>query len=168
MDPIYITFPVAQSLIQQAQRGDRKASELQVKVKLADGSLYDQTGKIDFIDNQVDQATDSVTVRAVIPNPQGLLKDGQIANAMLELVTPQEQLVVPQAAVLVDQVGSYVLVVGADAKVEQRRITTGAQQGVEVAVLDGLKAGEKVIVDGLQKVRPGEPVNASPTKVVGA
>jgi membrane fusion protein (multidrug efflux system) len=168
MDPIYVLFPVAQGMIQQAQQSDRRTSDLQVRVKLADGSIYDQVGKIDFIDNQVDQATDSVTVRAVMPNPKRLLKDGQIANTMIELTKPQDQLVVPQAAVLVDQAGSYVLVVDGQNKVEQRRITTGAQQGVEVAVLDGLKAGEKVIVDGLQKVRPGEAVQASPTKVLGA
>lgn len=168
MDPIYITFPVAQSIVQKVQQSSRKVSELQVKVKLADGTVYDQTGSIDFIDNQVDQATDSVTVRAVIANPERLLKDGQIANTLIELATPEEQLVVPQAAVLVDQVGSYVLVVGTDSKVEQRRITPGAQQGVYVAVLDGLKPGEQVIVDGLQKVRPGQAVKASPTKVMGA
>lgn len=167
-DPIYVTFPVSTRQMLGAQKNGTHPGDLQVKLRLGDNTIYDQIGKIDFIDNKVDQSTDTVTVRASFPNPKGVLIDGQLANVVLQLAKPEEQLVVPQAAVLVDQVGSYVLVVDDANKVEQRRVRTGAQQGVEVAVLDGLKAGEKVILDGLQKVRPGQTVAASPTKSLGA
>jgi membrane fusion protein (multidrug efflux system) len=168
VDPIYVTFPVSQrQLIQAQEHAAAKASDITIRVRLPDGSLYDQPGKIDFIDNVVDQSTDSVTVRAVLPNPKQLLKDGQIARSVVEIADPEMQLTVPTAAIVVDQVGPSVMVVDAQGKVEQRRITIGQQQGVEVVVPTGLKAGERVIVDGLQKVRPGQTVQASATTVTG-
>ncbi len=169
VDPIYVTFPVAQrQLVQAQEHAAANASDIKINVRLPDGSIYDQPGKIDFIDNQVDQSTDSVTVRAVLPNPKGILKDGQIARPVVEVSDPQQQLTVPMAAVVVDQAGPAVMVVDAQNKVEQRRITLGPQQGVMVVVPQGLKAGERVIVDGLQKVRPGQVVQASATKVTGS
>lgn len=169
MDPIYVTFPVAQRQLQQAQKhAATQAGAITVRIRLPDGTLYDQPGKIDFIDNVVDQTTDSVTVRAIVPNAQGALKDGQIARAVVEVSDPQPQLTVPVAAVVIDQAGPSVMVVGGDGKVEQRRLTLGPQQGVETVVSKGLNAGDRVIVDGLQKVRPGQVVQASVTKTAGS
>jgi membrane fusion protein (multidrug efflux system) len=169
VDPIYVTFPVAQrQLVQAQEHAAAKAEDITVRIRLPDGSLYDQPGKIDFIDNQVDQSTDSVTVRAVVPNSRGILKDGQIARPVVEVAEPQPQLTVPMAAVVVDQAGPSVLIVDPQGKVEQRRITLGPQQGVAVVVPEGLKPGERVIVDGLQKVRPGQTVQASAATVTGS
>lgn len=169
MDPIYVTFPVSQRQLQQAQKhAATQAGAITVRIRLPDGTLYDQPGKIDFIDNVVDQTTDSVTVRAVVPNAGGALKDGQIARAVVEVSDPQPQLTVPMAAVVIDQAGPSVMVVGGDGKVEQRRLTLGPQQGVQVVVAQGLNAGDRVIVDGLQKVRPGQAVQASVTKTTGS
>ncbi|HMR31765.1 MAG TPA: efflux RND transporter periplasmic adaptor subunit [Geminicoccaceae bacterium] len=169
IDPIYVTFPVAQRQLVQAQEhaaGD--SSNIKVRIRLPDGSIHAELGKIDFIDNQVDQSTDSVTVRAVVPNPKGILKDGQIARPIVEMAEPEPQITVPMAALVIDQAGSSVMVVDGQSKVEQRRVTLGPQQGVSVVVSNGLEAGERVIVDGLQKVRPGQVVQASATKVTGS
>ena len=169
MDPIYVTFPVSQRQLQQAQKhAATQAGAITVRIRLPDGTLYDQPGKIDFIDNVVDQTTDSVTVRAIVPNAQGALKDGQIARAVVEVSDPQPQLTVPMAAVVVDQAGPSVMVVGGDGKVEQRRLTLGPQQGIQIVVAQGLNAGDRVIVEGLQKVRPGQAVQASVTKTTGS
>jgi membrane fusion protein (multidrug efflux system) len=169
LDPIYLTFPVSQRQLLEAQRhAVGKAGAIAVRARLPDGSLYDQPGRIDFIDNQVDEATDSVPVRAMFPNPERLLKDGQIARAVVEVADPDPRLTVPMAAVVIDQAGPSVLVVGADGKVEQRRVRLGPEQGPEVVVVQGLKEGEQVIVDGLQKVRPGQTVAASPAAVAGS
>jgi membrane fusion protein, multidrug efflux system len=102
-----------------------------------------------------------VLVRAQLPNPEGMLIPGGIVGVQVERGAPKSSLVVPQSAVLLDQAGNYVLVVGDDKKVEQRRITTGVDQGRDVVVINGLKEGELVIVEGIQKVRPGQVVAAT-------
>jgi membrane fusion protein (multidrug efflux system) len=163
-DPMYVTFPVSTTVILSAQQAADGAlpdpSQFVVRLRLPDGTEYPQPGRIDFLSNQVDQGTDTLAVRAVVPNPKRLLVDGQFVTVTVEGAEPAEALVVPQAAVQIDQAGSYVLVVGEGDKVEQRRVTTGANQGRDVVVRDGLKPGETIIVDGVTKVRPGMVVDA--------
>ena len=115
-------------------------------------------------------ALDSVTVRAEFPNPKGTLIAGQVAGVLVEEAQPRQALVVPQAALLADQVGPYVLTVDGQGKVEQRRVKIGEGQGTDVVVQDGLKGGDRVIVDGLQRVRPGQAVQvaAEAAKPAGA
>jgi len=163
VDPIYVLFPVSQRALMQARK-DASAAELaglKVKLRFADGSTYDQVGKIDFVDVTVDRATDTVQVRAVFPNPKGELIDGQLVTVNLESGTPQEQVVVPQAALITDQQGIYVFIVE-DGKVAIRRVKTGGANGQGVIVADGLSGGEQVVVEGLQSLRPGMAVRASP------
>ena len=105
--------------------------------------------------------TDTVAVRAQLPNPDGVLIPGGIVGVIVERGAPHPALVVPQAAVLLDQAGRYVMVVDDAKKVEQRRITTGTEQGRDIVVTDGLKEGELVIVEGIQKVHPGQIVTAT-------
>ena len=173
-DPIRVTFPVtSRELLEVRKRAaetGQDARRFKVKLRLADGAVYDQTGTIDFVDVQVDQTTDSVTVRARFPNPRRLLIAGQIAGVMVEEAEPQQALVVPQAAVLADQAGPYVLTVDGQGKVEQRRVRLGEGQGTDIVVQDGLKGGDRVIVDGLQRVRPGQAVQvaAEAAKPAGA
>jgi membrane fusion protein, multidrug efflux system len=163
-DPIYVTFPVSAAVIAQLQ--DQASGKLPppdafvVRIVLPDGTAYPQPGKIDFLSNQVDQNTDTLTVRAVFPNPQLILVDGQFVTVTVETAAPEMALVVPQPAVQTDQAGSYVLVVDKADKVEQRRVTPGSDHGTGVLVQSGLKQGDKVIVEGLQKVRPGMVVAA--------
>ena len=163
-EPMYVTFPVSAAIIVQTQKeagGTLPApSSFVVRIKLPDGSDYEHPGKIDFLSNQVAQGTDTLTARAVFPNPQRLLVDGQFVSVTVESGQPVTALVVPQGAVPVDQAGPYVLVVGTDNKVEQRRVALGAPAGTNVVVQSGLKQGERIIVGGIQKVRPGMQVAA--------
>jgi membrane fusion protein (multidrug efflux system) len=164
-DPIYVTFPVSAAVIAQVQ--DEASGKLPppdafvVRVELPDGTVYPQPGRIDFLDNHVDQATDTLVVRAAFANPRRILVDGEFVNVTVEAAAPATALAVPQPAVLTDQAGPYVLVVDDSDKVKQRRITLGSNQGTDVVVQDGLQAGEEVIVQGVQKVRPGMVVTAT-------
>jgi membrane fusion protein, multidrug efflux system len=160
-DPIYVTFPVSQRQLMDYRRENGGAGPPVVRVTLPDGTLYGEPGKIDFLDVQVDQGTDTVTVRAELPNPDRTLVDGQFVNVRVERGEAEQVLAVPQAALQVDQAGPYVLVVGGDDKVEARRVTLGASEGDRAVVQDGLQEGERVIVEGIQKVRPGMAVAAS-------
>jgi membrane fusion protein (multidrug efflux system) len=164
-DPVYAIFQVSQRNVLEYKRrvaesggGDKY---LTIRIRLPDGSIYPHPGSIDFLDVQVDTTTDTVAVRARVPNPERLLIAGGVVGVILERGAPQSALVIPQSAVLLDQAGRYVLVVDAAKKVEQRRITTGVDQGRNVVVTEGLKEGEQVIVEGVQKVRPGQTVTAT-------
>jgi membrane fusion protein, multidrug efflux system len=156
-DPIYVTFPVSQRQL-LAHRGER--GDPVVRVTLPDGTPYEHPGKLNFLDVQVDRGTDTITVRAELPNPDRLLADGQSVGVRVERGEPEQVLPIPQAAVLLDRSGPYVLVVGGD-KVEARRVTLGDEAGTQVVIREGLQQGERVIVEGVQKVRPGMVVAVS-------
>jgi membrane fusion protein, multidrug efflux system len=164
-DPIYVTFQVSQrNLLEYFRRRAEEPSKnthVNVRIKLPNGTIYPHAGVSDFLDVQVDQTTDTVTVRATVPNPDHVLLPGGVVGVTVERGAPKSALMIPQAAVLLDQAGRYVLVVDAAKKVEQRRITTGAEQGRNIVVTDGLKEGEQVMVEGIQKVRPGQVVTAT-------
>ncbi len=166
-DPIYVTFQVSQREILDAQRrlaaAGNDPGSLVVRLKLPDDTEYAQPGKINFLDVQVSQGTDTATVRAEFPNAERLLVDGAFVNVSVERGTPVPSLVIPQAAVQIDQAGPYALVVNSEKKVEIRRLTIGRSAGVDITVNDGLKEGDLVIVEGIQKVRPGSVVE--PTTV---
>jgi len=164
-DPIYVTFQVSEREViaykQRVAASPDKAPHQTIHIKLANGTMYPVAGTTNFLDVQVDPNTDTETVRAKLPNPDGILVPGAVVGVIVERGAPRATLLVPLAAVQFDQAGHYVLLVDAANKVELRRITTGAEQGREVVVLDGLKEGEMVIVEGIQKVRPGQVVKAS-------
>jgi membrane fusion protein (multidrug efflux system) len=164
-DPIYVTFQVSQrNLLDYYRRraeDPAKNTHVNIRIKLPNGTIYPHAGLSDFLDVQVDPTTDTVTVRATVSNPDGLLIPGGVVGVTVERGAPKSALTIPQAAVLLDQAGRYVLVVDAAKKVEQRRVTTGVEQGRNVVVTDGLKEGEQVIVEGIQKVRPGQVVTTT-------
>jgi len=164
-DPIYVTFPASEADIiaykRRVAESPDKNPHVTIHIKLPNGVIYEQPGVTNFLDVQVQPDTDTVLVRAKLPNPEGLLIPGGIVGVMVDRATPKPSLMVPQAAVLLDQAGHYVMVVDDAKKVEQRRITTGAEQGRDVVVTNGLKEGELVIVEGLQKVHPGQVVAAT-------
>ncbi len=162
-DPMYVLFPVSQREFLEVRREGAKvdASELEVTLQFSDGSVYGQKGHINFVDVTVEKSTDTITVRATIPNPGGALVDGQFVRVSIGMGNPQEKIVIPQAALLADQQGTYVFAVE-NGKAAIRRITTGGETGINIIVETGLKAGEQVIVEGLQGVKPGAPVQASP------
>lgn len=162
-DPMYVVFPVStRTVIELQQRAGGKAGALTIRVRLPDGTLYDQPGKLDFIDNSVAGNTDTMVLRGIVPNPKRLLVDGELVQAILQDIKPTEALAVPRAAVLADQQGDYVFVVGKDNKVEKRPVKLGQSTPALAAVLSGLREGENVVVDGIQRVRPGLVVSPGP------
>jgi membrane fusion protein (multidrug efflux system) len=164
-DPIYVIFQSSERDIIAYKRriaADGGGPHVVVRVKLPDGSIYPQPGMSNFLDIQVTNTTDTVAVRAQFPNPDGLLIPGGVVGVTVERGAPKSALIVPQSAVQVDQAGRYVLLVDDAKKVELRRITTGAEEGSDIVVTSGLKQGELIITEGIQKVRPGQLVSASP------
>ncbi|MGR3714004.1 MAG: efflux RND transporter periplasmic adaptor subunit [Shimia sp.] len=139
-----------------------------VHVILPNGELLDEPGKVIFADNVIDPTTGTITLRAEFSNDRGLIVDGSFLNVRLESQQPSKVLMIPQASVQRDQRGDFVLVVGQQRTVEQRYVELGRQVEATVVVLDGLREGEAVIVEGLQRVRPGVEVDAvlsgSPTE----
>jgi membrane fusion protein (multidrug efflux system) len=164
-DPIYVTFQASEADIiaykhRIAESAD-KNPHVTIHIKLPDGVIYPYPGITNFLDVQVEADTDTVAVRAQLPNPEGMLIPGGIVGVIVDRGTPRPSLVVPQSAILLDQAGNYVMVVDDNKKVEQRRVTTGVEQDRDIVVASGLKEGELVIVEGLQKVRPGQVVSAT-------
>jgi len=161
-DPIYVTFQASEAdIIEYKHRIAASADKnphVTIHIKLVDGTVYPHPGRTNLLDVQVQPDTDTVLVRAQLPNPEGMLIPGGIVGVITERGAPQASLIVPQSAVQLDQAGRYVMVVGADKKVELRRITTGVEQGRDIVVSAGLKEGELVIVEGIQKVHPGQVV----------
>jgi membrane fusion protein (multidrug efflux system) len=164
-DPIYVIFQVSERDVLAYKRrvaeSQDKNTHLKVHIKLPDGHAYAHDGMTNFLDVQVDANTDTVSVRAQVPNPDAILIPSGVVGVTIERGAPRSVLLVPQSAIQLDQVGQYVLVVDQARKVEQRRITTGSEQGREIVVTEGLKEGEHVIVEGIQKVRPGQIVTAN-------
>lgn len=182
MDPIKVAFSIAETWyldLVKAYAEDEKAgkdigefSHVPL-IRLPDGTLYEHPGKFDFVDNKVDEKTGTVLIRAVFSNPGRLLLPGQFVTVVIERKEAKDAVVIPQAAVLTDQGGTYVLLVNQENKVEVRRIETGQRFGANWAVEKGLRAGERIILTGVQKVRPGievkpEPTEAAPIALTGA
>lgn len=170
-DPVYVQFPVTQRTLLSAKRRIKtKGGDLRsvlAKVRLPDGTLYAHDGRLDFVDVTTDQSTDSVTVRAEMPNPDGTLIDGQYVSVVLQSGEPESAILIPQSALQVDQQGVFVLIVDAENKAQIRRVQTGQNKGMDVAVTQGLEAGELVITQGAQKVRPGQAVKVAPPTYTG-
>lgn len=170
-DPMYVLFQVSVRQLEEIREARRQEdggqSKISIFVRLPTGKEYAHSGIWNYTDPQVDQQTDTVTMRATLPNPDRQLIDGEFVSVEIRERREQPRLVVPQAAVQVDQAGSYVLVVDKDNKVQQRRIRLGTQQDADVVVESGLDEGENVIVDGILKVRPGLTVTATPVAPAG-
>jgi membrane fusion protein (multidrug efflux system) len=167
-DPMYVTFPVTQrellAMRQRAREAGVDARAVKVRLRLADGSLYEQDGSVNFIDIQVSAETDTVTVRADVANPQRLLVDGQLVTAVVETAVPKSALVVPQQALQFDQTGYFVLIVDSESKVKVRPVGIGPAPEGHVEITSGLQEGDRVITEGIQKVRPEQVVQVAEIK----
>ena len=178
IDPVYVNFTQSAADVFQLRRamesgqfkragGGQGAS---VKLVLSDGSEYAQAGKLLFTDLSVDPTTGQVTLRAEVPNPKGELLPGLYLRVRIEQAQASNAITLPQQAVTRTQQGDTVSVVGEDGKVSQRTVKISAAQNNRWVVLDGLKAGEKVMVDGFQKLQmlpPGTPVKPVPWQAPG-
>ena len=150
-DLLNLKNDLAQGRFERVGQGDAR-----IRIKLEDGRAYPHPGRLQFSGVSVDPSTGAVTLRAVVPNPDGLLMPGMYVRAQLDTGVTQQALLVPQQAVTRDTTGqASVLVVDAASKVERRAVSLDAAVGNRWMVVAGLVAGERVIVDGLQRVRPG-------------
>jgi len=181
-DPMYVVFPIAVRAMLElrhhyADKGGFRA--VVIRIRLPDGTLYAQKGTLDFEDNTVATTTDTVVLRGSIANPplrddvpagggaaggftERELVDGEFVTVLLEGVEPVELLSIPRAAVLSDQQGDYVYTVDANNKVQQSRVQLGQSTPVTVSVLSGLTEGQMIVLDGIQRVRPGLVVTPGP------
>jgi membrane fusion protein (multidrug efflux system) len=166
-DPMYVTFPVSQrefiKLRERREGQPLKPEDFKVTVQFSNGAVYKHPGKINFVDVKVDRATDTVIVRATLPNTDGTLVDGQLVQVAVEADEAQERVVIPQVALIADQEGIYVFVVD-DGKAAVRRLKLGQTSGASVIVQSGLSGGELVVVGGAQSLRPGAVVRATPVQ----
>ena len=169
INPMYVNFTQSttdvlrlRKAVESGQYKRAGAEGAQVRIVLEDGSVYAQPGKLLFTDLTVDQTSGQITLRAELPNPGGLLLPGMYVRVRLEQAQAEAGIVVPQQAVTRGTNGDTVMVVGADAKVAPRPIKVGTAVNGQWVVLDGLKTGEQVMVDGFQKLRGNAPVKAVP------
>ncbi len=164
-DPIYVEFPVSMRQIADITAKHRQNAsdpiDIKVFVQLANRQPYDYPGVWNYISNQVNQQTDTLLVRATMPNPERRLVDGAFVTVDVKEAEQISRLVIPRAALQLDQAGVYVLIVDAEHKVVVKRVTTGEAVNTDIAITAGLQVGDAVIIDGVQKVRPGQIVDAT-------
>jgi membrane fusion protein (multidrug efflux system) len=178
INPMYVNFTQSAAEVYKLRKamdnGQLKgagADAAAVQVVLEDGSVYEQAGRLLFADLTVDSATGQVTLRAEVPNPKGTLLPGLYVRVRLEQAKASNAITLPQQAVTRSAQGDSVSVVGADGKIESRKVKVGGQQSGQWVIVDGVKAGEQVMVDGFQKLQmmpPGTPVKAVPWKAPGS
>lgn len=170
-DPMYVVFPMSVRRILElrdryAAKGGMEAVE--IRLRLPDGRIYGQTGRLEFVDIRVAKDTDTIVLRGTIANPTRPpanlreLADDMFVSVRLEAVEPHKVLAVPRGAILSDQRGDYVYVVNAQDVAEQRRVKLGQSTPETAAILEGLQEGERVIVEGIQRVRPNAKVAPAP------
>ena len=170
LDPIRVVYSISendivdiQMALRDAQNG-KKSPFLTSRLKLANGETIKGSGRMDFVDNAVDPGTGTIAVRALFDNPDGMLLPGQYVTVMVTRSKPKLMPVVPQSAVMEDHDGRYILIVDDQNRVNIRRVKTGPVIGVNWAVESGIAAGERVIVEGVQKVQPGQIVKTVTSK----
>ena len=171
IDQLYVNFSISASELDALRRaqgaGDvtlQGQGKAQVEVLLADGSLYDQPGTLDFSGVVVDPQTGAVSLRALLPNPNKSLLPGSFVTIKATMGEQSNVFVVPQAAIQRDANSAYAMVVGKDGNVVRKNVVTSGQRAGNWLVTSGLTAGDQVIAAGLQKVREGAPAKASPWK----
>lgn len=171
LDPVYVDVTQSSTEVLRLKRA-LESGTLQradeghaaVRLLLEDGSEYAHSGTLQFTDVSVDESTGMVTLRAIFPNPEHDLMPGMYVRAILKEGVDEQAILLPQRALVRDAKGNATAyVVNAESKVEVRPLKVGRTQGNSWVVLDGLKAGDKVIVEGIQKIRPGAPVRIAAT-----
>lgn len=155
LDPIFVTIPVTDRAMIAVRRAEDPGSQFRPYLRLGDGTTLDEPGRFAFIDPRVDTTTDTVRVRAEFDNPEELLLPGQFVTVTIRAVEPTTALVIPQIAVQQDQAGRMVLTLDENDVVQITRVTMGERVDTDWVVEGGLEIGQTVIVDGLQKARPG-------------
>jgi len=174
LDPVYVYFSFTDTeateirQLLESGRGTGPANgKLQARVSFGDGQSYDQVGYVDFTDSSVDLQTGTIRARAVIPNPGNRLRPGQFVRVSIEGITRPDTIVVPQAAVMQGPQGQFVYAVDGESKASIRPITIGREVADGWIVEKGLKSGDKIVTEGVIKVKPGGPVTVSTASDAG-
>lgn len=175
ISPVYVNFSQSSSDLQKLRQDMASGrvdapnlNRMRVTLQLEDGSAYGPEGHLDFLDLAVAEDTGTVSLRAEFPNPTRILLPGQFVRARIEAGTQRDGIMVPSRAVQITPKGATVLVVGQNSIAAARPVRLGELQGGNWVVLQGLRPGDRVIVNGLQKVRPGGAVTIAAPKQTGA
>ena len=178
-DPMRVAFFISQRAgldLRNRYESLGGASAVVVRIRRVDGSIYDHPGHIDFIDTSISRDTDTLLIRASIPNPiragaqanqpgSRSLIDNQFVTVLLESAHPVETIVLPRSAVAQDQQGFFVYIVSAENKAERRNVRLGTSTPDTATIESGLQVGDKVITEGIQRVRPGQLVDPAPANL---
>ena len=171
LDPLYVNFSISVSELEALRKAQgaggvslQGSGQAQVQVALADGSVYGETGTLDFSGAVVDPQTGAVSLRAQLPNPDKFLMPGSFVTLRATLGEQSNVYLIPQSALQRDTQGAFVMVVGKDGNVLRKNVTTSGSQNGNWLVTDGLVAGDSVIAAGVQKVKEGAPAKATPWK----
>ena len=160
VNPIDAVFSVSENEMLILQKNFKNSTSVKVQFITSDGAVYPEDGKIDFVDITLDEAMNTLKIKASFPNPDNKLISGQYGRVVLESQTPVKEIVVPMKAVQQDMLGSYVYVVLADNRVEKRDVTRGTElEGFEVVITSGLQNGDVIVTEGFQKIAPQALVN---------
>lgn len=172
LDPMLVDFDVnEQALVENLAENQRRAAEglppvqYEPRLLLPDGRIYREPGVIDYANNRINPGTGTVTITARFANPDGLLYPGQYARVRVQRGSAEPMMLITQSSVLEDMQGRYVFVVLPDDTVARRNVKLGSREGIDWVVLEGLEPGDRVIVNGIQKVRSGMTVTASEAKL---
>lgn len=160
--PVYVESNISEKLMIEARRQGLNLENPPVapSLVLSDGSLYEQKGQFEFVSPEVDVNTDTILIRASFPNESGLLLPGEFVSVRIAQKDQQPIIAITQSAIQKDSEGYYVLVIDRENKVEVRKVQLGIQEKGLWEVTAGLNLGERIVVEGLQKVQPGMKVNA--------
>jgi membrane fusion protein (multidrug efflux system) len=168
LDPMYVSISVSESVLliikkKQLEAGlnEDQLPRIEVHLKLPNNDMYAKTGKIVFVDNVVDPNTATVLVRARFPNPDELLIPGMFVRVLIGREAKTEALMIPEQAIQEDQAGKFVMIVDSENIVDVRRVKIGRAANGRVKIIDGLQDGESVVVEGVQKIRPGVTVTTT-------
>jgi membrane fusion protein (multidrug efflux system) len=168
LDPIRLVFSVNERALVAFKQAHKEASQDEInarfipQLRLPDGSMFGEVGHVAFVDNRVDPATGTLPVYADFPNPLKLLLPGMLVTAVVTPENPAKGFLIPAGAVQQDAQGQFLLVVGAGARIERRNVRTGPQIEQSISIISGLADGDKVVIEGGQKVAPGQTVNPIP------
>ena len=171
LNPMLVDFDVDEQTLAQALKiNQERIAQGQdpvhyiPRLRLVTGDIYPFDGEIDYTNNRVNPSTGTITVTARFPNPDGRLLPGQFGRILVQRGESQMRLTIPQPSVLEDMQGRYVYIVQDDGTVARRNVKLGPREGVDWVVEEGLEEGDRVVVNGIQKLRPGIEVSASPVE----
>ena len=168
LDPMYVSINVSERALINIKKKQLKLGlkedelpNIEVQLRLPNNEMYANKGKLDFVDNVVDTSTATVHVRAKFPNPDELLIPGMFVRVLVGTEDKTEALMIPEQAIQEDQAGKFVMIVDSENVVDVRRVKTGRAAKGRVKIIDGLQDGENVVVEGMQKIRPGVTVTTT-------